>query len=135
MSADQNSKPAGKAAILYIEDNTENRMLVKRILMAEGYTVWEAANASEAVDVIAGRTPDLILMDINMPDVDGYTLTSRLKAQPSIKFTPIIALTANVMKGDRERSLQAGCDGYIQKPIDVDALPRQIARFLALKRA
>lgn len=133
MNAVLNSTPAGSAIILYIEDNTDNRLLVKRILTAEGYTVWEAANASEAVDVIAGRTPDLILMDINMPDVDGYTLTSRLKVQPALRLTPIIALTANVMKGDRERSLQAGCDGYIQKPIDVDSLPRQIARFLAQK--
>ncbi|MCC7130247.1 MAG: response regulator [Anaerolineae bacterium] len=134
MNAVRNS-PAGNATILYIEDNTDNRMLVKRILEAEGYVIWEAANASEAVDVIAGRTPDLILMDINMPGVDGFTLTSRLKAQPALRHTPIIALTANVMKGDRERSLQAGCDGYIQKPIDVDILPRQIARFLALKNA
>jgi two-component system cell cycle response regulator DivK len=135
MNAELNPNPAGDIAILYIEDNLENRMLVKRVLVAEGYTVWEAANASEAVDVIAGRTPDLILMDINMPDVDGYTLTSRLKAQPALRRTPIVALTANVMKGDRERSLEAGCDGYIQKPIDVDALPRQIARFLRLKSA
>ena len=134
MNAVRNS-PAGNATILYIEDNTDNRMLVKRILEAEGYVIWEAANASEAVDVIAGRTPDLILMDINMPGVDGFTLTSRLKAQPALRHTPIIALTANVMKGDRERSLQAGCDGYIQKPIDVDILPRQIARVLALKNA
>jgi len=133
MNAVRNS-PAGNATILYIEDNTDNRMLVKRILEAEGYVIWEAANASEAVNVIAGRTPDLILMDINMPDVDGFTLTTRLKAQPALRHTPIIALTANVMKGDRERSLQAGCDGYIQKPIDVDTLPRQIARILALKR-
>jgi len=122
------------AAILYIEDNAENRLLVKRILIAEGYAVLEAASASEAVEVIRRRTPNLILMDINMPDVDGYTLTSRLKALPALAHTPIIAVTANVMKGDRERSLQAGCDGYIQKPIDVDGLPRQIARFLASKR-
>ncbi len=119
-------------SILYIEDNADNRTLVKRILMAEGYIVLEAANASEAVNLLTDHTPDLILMDINMPDVDGYTLTARLKAQPVLKNTPIIALTANVMKGDRERSLEAGCDGYIQKPIDVDNLPRQIARFLAV---
>ncbi len=125
---------AQHAAVLCIEDNAENRLLVKRILMAEGYTVLEAASASQAVDVISGRNPDLILMDINMPDVDGYTLTSRLKSLPALAHTPIIAMTANVMKGDRERSLQAGCDGYIQKPIDVDRLPRQIAHFLASKR-
>jgi two-component system cell cycle response regulator DivK len=69
-------------------------------------------------------------MDINMPDIDGYTLTSRLKAMPQLGSVPIIAMTANVMKGDRERSLEAGCDGYIQKPIDVDSLARQVNRFL-----
>lgn len=135
MSAESSPKPAQSAAILYIEDNLENRLLVKRVLTAEGYAVWEAANASEAVNLIADQTPDLILMDINMPDIDGYTLTARLKAQPALANTPIIALTANVMKGDRERSLEAGCNGYIQKPIDVDTLPRQIARFLANGKA
>ena len=122
------------ATILYVEDDPNNRMLVRRILMAEGFGVMEARNANDALEVVKSQQPDLILMDINMPDIDGYTLTSRLKALPSLSHTPIIALTANVMKGDRERSLAAGCDGYIQKPIDVDSLPDQINRFLALKR-
>jgi len=74
------------------------------------------------------------LMDINMPDIDGYTLTSKLKSFPNLKNVPIIALTANVMKGDREKSLKAGCDGYIQKPIDVDSFTGQIKRFLAMMR-
>jgi two-component system cell cycle response regulator DivK len=69
-------------------------------------------------------------MDINLPEVDGYTTTARLKAMPGLQSLKVIALTANVMKGDREKTLEAGCDGYIQKPIDVDALPRQIARYL-----
>jgi len=116
--------------ILYVEDNLENRMLIRRILMAEGYQFLEASNAGQALEVLSTQTPDLILMDINMPDIDGYSLTGKLKAFPSLATVPIIALTANVMKGDRERSLEAGCDGYIQKPIDVDYLPRQIARFL-----
>lgn len=119
-----------RLSILYIEDNPDNRLLVKRVLVVEGYTVLEAGSASEALQVITNRTPNLILMDINMPDLDGYTLTALLKSLPVLAHTPIIALTANVMKGDRERSLQAGCDGYIHKPIDVDALPRQVARFL-----
>jgi two-component system cell cycle response regulator DivK len=120
-------------SILYIEDNPDNRLLVKRILMAEGYNILEASTAAEAQDLLSSETPDLILMDINMPDMDGYTLTARLKTQASLQGIPIVALTANVMKGDRERSLEAGCDGYIQKPIDVDGLPRQIARFLEHK--
>ncbi len=118
------------ATILYVEDDHLNRRLVQRILLAEGHEVLEASNAPEALDVIRAQQPDLILMDINMPEVDGFTLTRQIKSNPAWKHIPVIALTANVMKGDRERVLQAGCDGYIQKPIDVDALPRQIATFL-----
>jgi two-component system cell cycle response regulator DivK len=116
--------------ILYVEDNPENRLLVRRILMAEGFEVSEAESAAKAVEVINSQCPDLILMDINMPEMDGYTLTARLRENPRLDGVPIIALTANVMKGDRERTLEAGCDGYIQKPIDVDLLPQQIERFL-----
>ncbi len=118
--------------ILYVEDNLANRILVRRVLEAEAYTVLEAANAEEALQIIQSQNVplSLILMDINMPDLDGYTLTGKIKQIPEMKNIPIVALTANVMKGDRERSLEAGCDGYIQKPIDVDALPQQIASFL-----
>lgn len=117
-------------SILYVEDNFENRILVMRILNAEGYSVTFAENGIEAMDAIDRDVFDLILMDINLPDIDGYTLTSQLRKNPSVANTPIVALTANVMKGDREKSLEAGCDGYIQKPLDVDALPRQINNFL-----
>jgi len=116
--------------ILYVEDNFENRLLVRRILMAEDYEFFEAGDATQAMKVVETTQPDLILMDINLPEVDGYTLTARLKENPKLSQVPIIALTANVMKGDRERILDAGCDGYIQKPIDVDALPNQIRSFL-----
>jgi two-component system cell cycle response regulator DivK len=122
-----------KATIFYIEDNPENRLLVRRILMAEGFKVLEAASASQALKILENEQTDLILMDINMPDMDGYTLTSRLKSIPHMQSIPIIALTANVMKGDRERSIEAGCDGYIQKPIDVDSLPYQIRHYLAAR--
>ncbi len=116
--------------ILYVEDNLANRILVRRVLEAEAYTVLEAANAEEALQIIQNTPLSLILMDINMPDLDGYTLTGKIKQLPEMRNIPIVALTANVMKGDRERSLEAGCDGYIQKPIDVDTLPQQIASFL-----
>lgn len=129
-----NAASTKNATILCIEDNPDNRMLVKRILEADGYHFLEAHNASTALELIDANIPDLILMDINMPDIDGYTLTARLRAMPQMKYVPILALTANVMKGDCERSLAAGCDGYIEKPIDVDGLPKQISRFLALKR-
>lgn len=123
-----------RATILYVEDNPENRLLVRRVLQAEGYGFLEAGNAPEAMDIVKIHRPDLILMDINMPEIDGYTLTSRLKSIRDLENVPIIALTANVMKGDRERTIEAGCDGYIQKPIDVDKLPQQIHNFLTSKR-
>ncbi len=116
--------------ILYVEDDPNNRTLIRRILGAEGYTVYEAANASIAMETLKSLKPDLILMDINMPDVDGYTLTAKIRALPEMRDVPIVALTANVMKGDKERSLQAGCDGYIQKPIDIDAISAQVQRFM-----
>jgi two-component system cell cycle response regulator DivK len=125
---------ANNETILYIEDDPNNRILVRRILQAEGYTVLEAENATQALAVLDAHLPDLIFMDINMPDIDGYTLTTRLKSLTQLNSVPIIAMTANVMKGDRERSLEAGCDGYIQKPIDVDKLPEQISRFLNPER-
>ncbi len=116
--------------ILYVEDDPNNRMLVRRVLLVEDFDVAEASSAAEALDVLKTLRPDLILMDINMPDVDGYTLTARIKAIPHLAGIPVIALTANVMRGDRERTLEAGCDGYIQKPIDVDLLPEQIRHYL-----
>jgi len=118
------------STILYVEDNIDNRTLVRRILMAEGYNLIEAVNATEGLEVLKNTRPDLILMDINMPDMDGYSLTAKIKNTPGLETIPIIALTANVMRGDREKSLEAGCDGYIQKPIDIDLLPEQIEHFL-----
>lgn len=120
-----------KSIILYVEDNRENRMLIRRVLTAEGYEMVEAAGAAEAMQILNSARPDLILMDVNMPETDGYTLTAQIKALPAFAQIPIIAVTANVMRGDRERSLQAGCDGYIQKPIDIDILTKQLERFLA----
>lgn len=119
--------------ILYIEDNADNRMLVKRVLEAEGYTLVAAADAHEGLRLALLEQPDLILMDINLPEVDGYTITARIKSTPGMEAVKVVALTANVMKGDREKTLAAGCDGYIQKPIDVDAFPQQIAGFLELE--
>ena len=119
--------------ILYIEDNPENRLLVKRVLEAEGYVVMEADSGMAGLSQAAETRPDLVLMDINLPEIDGYELTRRLKRMNHLAGVPVVAMTANVMKGDREKTLAAGCDGYIQKPIDVDQLPIQIARFLKVK--
>jgi two-component system, cell cycle response regulator DivK len=117
--------------ILYIEDNFDNRILIKRILEAEGYTVLEAENGVRGIE-IAQKDPTigLILMDINLPDIDGYECTARLRKTEQGKKTPIVALTANVMEGDSQKALDAGCDGYIPKPIDVDNLPVQVQKFL-----
>jgi len=119
-----------KKTILYIEDNPDNRSLIRRVLEAEGYRFIEAANAGAALTLLEQGSPDLILMDINMPDMDGYTLTAKIRSMPAYTRVPIVAVTANVMRGDREKSLEAGCDGYIQKPIDIDNLPFQIERFM-----
>ena len=120
--------------ILYIEDNLENRTLVKRILEAESFVVLEADDGPSGMRVAEQEAPALILMDINLPEIDGYEVTAKLRQVPSLAHVPIVALTANVLKGDRERSLAAGCDGYIQKPVDVDLLPAQIAAFLRAGR-
>ncbi|PKN91322.1 MAG: response regulator [Chloroflexi bacterium HGW-Chloroflexi-6] len=120
----------GSITILYVEDNPDNRMLIRRVLMSEDYIVEEASSASEALEKLKTLRPHLILMDINMPEMDGYTLTAKIRQLPSMGGIPIIALTANVMKGDREKSLEAGCDGYIQKPIDIDTIISQIQRYL-----
>lgn len=119
-----------KGTILYIEDNSDNRTLVRRVLEVEGYVVVEASDGAQALERLETEFIDLALMDINMPDVDGYSLTAKIKSIPEFSKMPIVAVTANVMRGDRERSLEAGCDGYIQKPIDIDTLSQQIERFL-----
>ena len=120
--------------VLYIEDRPDNRGLVRRVLMAEGIEVLEAATADDGISLAIQHLPDLILMDINMPGKDGLTATQELRANPALEHIPIIALTANVMKGDRERTLEAGCDGYIPKPIDVDRFPAEVMNFIAKGR-
>lgn len=116
--------------ILYIEDNPENRLLMRRVLVAEGYAIEEAVDGATGLQKALEQQPDLVLLDINLPEIDGYEVTARLKQLPNMAGVPIIAVTANVMKGDREKTLAAGCDGYIQKPIDIDLLPSQIDSFL-----
>jgi len=118
------------AKVLYVEDNFENRLLVSRVLTAEGHEVLEAADGVAGLRIAQERAPDLILIDINLPEMDGYEVTARMREMPALADVPIVALTANVLRGDRERSLRAGCDGYIPKPLDVDMLPQQVETFL-----
>lgn len=119
------------APILIVDDNASNTKLLAFLLTAKGYVVRTAANADEALAVLREFQPRLILMDIQLPGVDGLTLTRQLKADPQTSGIPIIAATAYAMKGDEERVRAAGCDGYITKPIDTRRLPQEIERYLA----
>lgn len=120
----------GKAKVLYIEDNLDNMILVKRILEIEGYHVIGAETGEEGLAKAMENLPDIVITDINLPDIDGYEVTDTLKKDTKTAHIPVIAMTANVMKKDRENVIQAGCDGFISKPIDVDDLPGQIENFL-----
>jgi two-component system cell cycle response regulator DivK len=121
----------GGEPILIVDDNPQNLKLARVLLASEGYLVRTATHAEEAVRVLDGFCPRLILMDIQLPGMDGLELTRRLKADPLRHDIVIIALTAYAMKGDREKALAAGCDDYVSKPIDTNALPRLIAARLA----
>jgi two-component system, cell cycle response regulator DivK len=105
------------AKILYVEDNPQNMRLVRKILQASGYEVIEAVDGLSGLAMAARETPDLILMDINLPDISGLEATQRLKASPQLSWIPVVAVTANAMHGDREMVMQAGCDGYLAKPV------------------
>jgi signal transduction histidine kinase/CheY-like chemotaxis protein len=127
-------KDGNRVKILHVEDNPENRMLVRAILEAEGYTIIDAEDGLTGIEAAIREEPALILLDVNLPAVDGYEVVSIIKSFPAFATTPVIAVTAYAMEGDRQRTLVAGCDGYIQKPIDVDAFPRQVTEFLGGKR-
>src|SRR5581483_1368805 len=127
-------RDGSRAKILHVEDNRENRMLVRAVLEAEGYTVIDAEDGLSGIEAAVREEPALILLDVNLPAVDGYEVVAIIKSFPAFATTPVIAVTAYAMEGDRQRTLVAGCDGYIQKPIDVDAFPRQVAEFLEGRR-
>lgn len=119
-----------RARILYVEDDPASARLVQRILEAEGFEVRVAPDGITALETARSLRPDLILMDINISGLDGYEVTTRLRALEDMQNIPIIAVTAATLRGDRERALIAGCDGYIPKPIDVDRFPEQVRAFL-----
>jgi len=120
------------ARILVVDDNPTNLKLVSDLLAFEGHEILSAMDAEEAQMVLTGAMPDLILMDIALPGMDGLTLTRHLKAGAGTRHIRIVALTAFAMKGDEQKALDAGCDGYITKPIDTRALPGKVARILSL---
>lgn len=115
--------------VLYIEDDPINRYLVKKILTSKGYEVFEAENGNEGIVKSEEVKPDLILMDMQMPGLDGYEATKQIKGKPGLESIPIIALTAHALHGDKEKCLAAGCDGFIPKPIDVKNFEGQISQF------
>ena len=123
-----------RAAVLIVDDNPLNSKLTKLLLRKNGYVVQTAANAEEALEVLKTFEPHLILMDLQLPDMDGFQLTRRLKRDPAMRDVVIVALTAYAMKGDEQRAVEAGCDGYIAKPIDTRALPALISGYLASRR-
>ncbi|GEM_PF-503657 len=119
--------------LLYMEDDNNNRMLIHRVLQAENFDVISANNAHDGIQMALKFLPDIILMDISMPTMDGYTATYALRQFPELDGIPIVAVTANVLAGDREMAIKSGCDGYIPKPIDVDTFPNQIRTYLTDK--
>jgi two-component system, cell cycle response regulator DivK len=120
--------------ILYIEDTENNRILVTRQLERRGYQVLTAEDALQGLALAETAMPDLILMDMGLPDVDGWEATRRLKANPKLQHIPVIALTAHVMQGDRESSLEAGCDDYDTKPFQFPRLFAKIEALIAARR-
>ena len=119
--------------ILYIEDNPDNMLLVKRVLQSRGYGFLEARDGTEGLTVAEEQDVALILLDINLPDIDGYEVARRLRKskKADLAYVPIIAITANALKGDAERALEAGCDVYMSKPINIRELWARVEAFVA----
>jgi two-component system, cell cycle response regulator DivK len=120
--------------ILYIEDNPDNMRLVQRALESRGYRLLQGRNGLEGITVAEGEAVDLILLDINLPDIDGYEVARRLRAshKSALRSVPIIAITANALKGDAEKALDAGCDVYMSKPINIRELWARVEAFVPM---
>ncbi len=116
--------------ILIVEDSPLNRKLVETVLSPYGYNLLDAKNGEEAIEVATREHPDLILMDMKMPKLDGYEATRILKSRPDMANVPIVALTAHAMEEERERAIQSGCDGYITKPINTRTFPSLVRQYL-----
>lgn len=121
--------------ILIVEDNELNTEMLRRRLEKRGYNVVDERDGNQVTPLLEQFRPDMILMDLSLPGMDGWTLAGMLKANPHTRPIPIIAVTAHAMPGDRERALQAGCDDYITKPIDFQLLTRTIEKYLSLSPA
>ncbi len=120
-----------KQTVLYIEDNEQNLYLVKFLLEQHGYLVLSAMSGLDGIAIAAEVVPDLILLDIQLPQMDGYEVAQELRGNPALKDVPIIAVTSYAMVGDRERTLAAGCNDYIEKPINPDTFLKQVETHLS----
>jgi CheY-like chemotaxis protein len=121
--------------VLIAEDNAINRELLRELLEARGHTVVEACNGQEALDALKQAQPDILLLDINMPVMDGFTAVRKIRENPHLATLPILAVTANVMLGEREKILNSGFDGYLPKPINARALTEEVERLLSERRS
>jgi two-component system cell cycle response regulator DivK len=119
--------------ILVIEDQEDNRQIVRDLMTASGYELIEATTGEEGIEAAARETPDLILMDIQLPGIDGYEVTRRIKANPKLKKIPIIAVTSYALSGDDKKAFAAGCDGYVTKPYSPRLLLAKIREYLPAK--
>ena len=117
--------------ILLVEDNEMNRDMLKRRLERRNFTVLVAVDGVQGVEMTKSEMPDIVLMDMSLPEMDGWQATRQLKADEAVKSIPVIALTAHAMSGDREKALEAGCDDYETKPIDFERLLEKINQFIA----
>ncbi len=117
--------------VLYIEDNKDNMTVVRKALTAVGFAFVGAVDGISGLDLITRHDPDLILLDINLPDIDGYEVARRLRASPLPPRAPIVALTAHSLKGDAEKALAAGCDAYMVKPVNIRELQARVQSFLS----
>ena len=116
--------------VMYVEDHYEDQVFVRRVIEAMGHEVVEAGTGLDILEIAAERNPDLIIMDINLPGMNGLEVTAKLKEDKKLAHIPIVALTINLMKEDEQRCLEAGCDEYLPKPISVSALRKTIERYV-----
>ena|SRR3990172_8178760 len=123
-----------KSKILVVEDNPMNMRLIEMTLNAQNYTLLKATDGQEALAIARREQPDLIIMDINLPGINGLEVTRKLREMPEFSNTPIIGITAYAMMGDRERVLESGCDVYLSKPINTRELPVIIAEMLVQRQ-
>lgn len=124
-----------KPRVLIVEDNVDNFELVRFLLERAGYQVLSAANGVEGVETTKREQPDLVLMDLSMPEMDGWKATAHLKSDEATRHIPVLALTAHTLPGDRKRAIDAGCDGYISKPINVASFDKLVATLVRQARA